>query len=710
LARAAVLSDRRPHSVLREMAGTVDLSVRGKRDSSPTRALWDSRGQTRERLAEMQQLGLHPIGPGWAASVHSGNFRECTLRLLDSNETMRIPVQVCTKVKDVREMIALRCVANPENITIVAKQGCTWLAQQDWQEIRSNVTVRGVRTFGGERVKREHATVIIGAGYNGIKAALLCAQKGQEDYVVFERNNRVGGSAWLKHANSTTRLSTEMSAFHVWFGPEFGIQNDKLGYPTNWETWPLRERVLEHFQYACERYGILPHIRLQTSVDIVAILDSVIKDGKKVSDKSYHLMLSSRADSKALPEIKASIVCRFPGACLEPRDIEFPNENQFGGKIVKGYGDAVPLDEMQGARAAILGGGGVAIENVQTCLEKGAQMVYLVARRKNLVSPCMCCWFVNQAPTPVPAEVLLDMFGPMYNATGFGDPRGYKQISKGPQDVSNCTIINKSRFAISDIFFLACAWGRCEYIEDTVTRCSQGSLHLKSMRKIDDLQHIIKAFGFTGDISADRLFKVTQMHGYWPDGDFTRIIYANPLGIDSSSFTSLSSGLSSYSYLQTVFFFADFPVEANRVWNLVSDTLPRKTQSESSGGPLHLLDVRHVQESAMILEAACPRLSALLANVGEYKHDLSKVVEPCEKIMTECRKNWDDYQEQWRMQGYEHEHMEYPYTRGEVTNWNGWLGTRGNQMEDSSSRDLFDPEVSKSWWLKNDFRGKELVH
>merc|ERR1740129_1032498 len=66
----------------------------------------------------------------------------------------------------------------------------------------------------------------------------------------------------------------------------------------------------------------------------------------------------------------------------------------------------------------------------------------------------------------------------------------------------------------------------------------------------------------------------------------------------------------------------------------------------------------------------------------------------------ECRKNWDDYQEQWRMQGYEHEHMEYPYTRGEVTNWNGWLGTRGNQMEDSSSRDLFDPEVSKSWWLR----------
>ena len=39
---------------------------------------------------------------------------------------------------------------------------------------------------------------------------------GRQDYVIFDRYDRVGGHCWPECANKTTRLQTEFSAYHVW--------------------------------------------------------------------------------------------------------------------------------------------------------------------------------------------------------------------------------------------------------------------------------------------------------------------------------------------------------------------------------------------------------------------------------------------------------------------------------------------------------------
>lgn len=54
----------------------------------------------------------------------------------------------------------------------------------------------------------------------------------------------------MESANKTTRLQTEFATYHVWYGQEWsypGVQKCG-GPPVGWETWPCRDRVLEHFE------------------------------------------------------------------------------------------------------------------------------------------------------------------------------------------------------------------------------------------------------------------------------------------------------------------------------------------------------------------------------------------------------------------------------------------------------------------------------
>jgi hypothetical protein len=47
------------------------------------------------------------------------------------------------------------------------------------------------------------------------------------------------------------------------------------GVPTEWEYWPARDRLLEHFQICAEEWGILPHCKFNTDVEAAELRGKV---------------------------------------------------------------------------------------------------------------------------------------------------------------------------------------------------------------------------------------------------------------------------------------------------------------------------------------------------------------------------------------------------------------------------------------------------
>lgn len=423
----------------------TDASVR-QRSLSPTLKLHDKRKQALESMAKMASMGLHVFHPDWQ-TVQSGvmprgrqystSFKTVSLKLMGSIEALSISVQTCTKVQDVKDALGGALSIPPDSIEFLEKRGCTTRKQRPCEEIGSNVTVKGVRSFKEELHEWPHPVGIIGCGYAGLKTAMAYAKSGNHNFVNFDRNDKVGGYCWTTAANQHSKLQTEFGAFHCWWGQDF--VTDACTYPSGWESWPKKAEVLKHFQFAAEQYGLLPNLQLNSNVakmDIVGDKDAL--------DHHYKLTVTQVGGGNSR-EINVSVLYSFPGSMTRNRIINYLGEDIFGGLIAYGMNDDCPYHELPGRNIAILGNGAFAVENARTAVEHAAHKVFLLTRRKNLASPRVPCWFVHQGPAPTPCKMVLDMFKPMYELANFGDPWKYWSVHAS-NDKSRANIIQNSRF------------------------------------------------------------------------------------------------------------------------------------------------------------------------------------------------------------------------------------------------------------------------
>jgi len=682
------------------------------RHTSPKPVQYES-AAAQKKMVEMSQLGMHVFNPSWYVDYHSGTFTESTLTIAGTQESLTIPVQICTKVADVKNAIALRAMVQPDTLTFVSKQGCYWKQLKDIDEIGRKVTVKGIKSFDPQPHVWPHPRVIIGAGYGGIKNALLYKHEGNDDFIMYERYDRVGGHAWLVQANKTSRLQTDLAAFHVWFGKEWAEGNKKLSFPVDWSTYPKKDEVIAHIQYAAEAYGILPHIKFRTDITSMEIV------GKATADERYYVLSGHNTDNKDEKFTQqTSCFYHFPGAYFNPRIINYPGEEGFDGQIGYGMNDDIPFDYLERSRTAILGNGAFAVENVRTCCEYGVEKVYLVTRRKNLASPRLSCWFVHQAIFPVPARMVLNTMIPMYEKCGWGDPWSYWSVIAS-KDRRQCTISSASRFGIGDVTFLAVATGRCIYIQDLVKRFSRHTLHFESGDKLEGVTNVIKALGLIADWEADRFHKIKEMVGEWPAGDFRRILFVDPLGMHAANFASFSAGLGGYAMSKKNKFLLDFPSEFKMLQATgVIDMLPRMKAEEEK--PVHMTTAKYATSVGVLIDASLPRLQAMMAGLEDYCHKCVWAVNPLDKFFDECKDSWDEYQRAWKEdQGYDLPYIEYPYTKEMVNEWFVEYSTfapisleakeaymaAGEESKASAPADLTQ---SLEWWKENDERIYEL--
>mmetsp|Transcript_28678 Transcript_28678/g.89165 ORF Transcript_28678/g.89165 Transcript_28678/m.89165 type:complete len:398 (-) Transcript_28678:54-1247(-) len=377
--------------------------------------------------------------------------------------------------------------------------------------------------------------------------------------------------------------------------------------------------------------------------------------------------------------------------------------------------DDMPYDYLEGNIAAILGNGAFAVENIRTCVEYGVEKVWLVTRKKNLPSPRLPCWFVHQSITPVPAKVLLDCFVPAYDQCGFDNPWEYHSVYAS-KNKEHCTINSHSRFGIGDVTFLAVAWGRCEYVQDLLKRCTRHCLHLEGGRKLDGVTNIVKALGLIADFACDKLHKAKEFIGPWANGDFRRIIFADPLGMNAANFSTFSTGIGSYVESIRAKYLVDYPQEFKKVQDSgIMDMFPRSKATESK--PAHQFDSKYAQTYSMLMEGSLPGLVAKYAGMDDYMSKLYWAVNPLDKVFEEVTASWDQYQHDWWKMGFEHEYVPYPYTVDMVNSWfdeyartvgptsveakEQWEEAMKAAQDDSGGAPQWDGEGSKMWWRFN---------
>merc|ERR1719282_13368 len=649
-----------------------------QRSDSPTTVLWQGRKHEWQKRATMINMGLHVFSTDWQPSIKgrilSPSFKECTLRVFGKDDMIRFPVQICTKVQDVRQALSTQLMVDADSLSFVQKQGFAFRKQLDSEEIGTNVTVKGIDSFKPQPNKWPHPTAVIGCGYHGLKTGMMYMNAGNSNIVMFDRLPSIGGYCWNIAANKTSKLQTEFGCFHVWWGQDMVKEN--CGYPVNWGTWPKKPEILRHFQYAAETYGVLPHIRFQCNVAKLKV------EGRKDDHNHFYTLTTVPVSGvstdgqgnldqpgETQEEIPVSVIYNYPGSMTRNRIIEYPGEDIFGGYIGYGMNDGAGYEQIAGNTVAVLGNGAFAVENVRTCTEYGCEKVYLVTRRKNLASPRMPCWFVHQGPLPTPGRLVLKMFEPMYDLAGFGDPWKYWSVHAST-DKMKVNIIQNSRFGIGDHVFLAVIYGKCEYVEDTLKRCTKHTLRMSGGRKLLNVTVLNKSLGLLGDYAVDRLHGMQKMVGSFCDGDWRRVLMIDATGMNAANFTTFSTGIGTTGFVRTNKYLHDFPREYNRMHGQgLIQQLPRHKAEDALEKPAYVTDVKFAMTGGIIIESMCPKISALKMGFSEYKYYMYHYCHSTDRTLEVTIGEWNTYQEKWKAQGRVHDYVPYPYTKEMIANW-----------------------------------------
>jgi len=616
-------------------------------------------------------------------------YSMATIQIEGTNERLHLPVEPNMVVKDVLQMLASAFDEGPNKVQLSAKSE-SGQTLQDTNPVGAKLIVQGLKDFKNPRFPWPHPVAIIGAGFVGIKMGMQYMVNKNENFVMFDRHERAGGIAWIDSATKHSRIQTDFAAFNIWWGQQFVKTGDGgwgsnpnaggraqfsasfkgTGAGTGVDYNPIREQVIGQLNYAAKEYGFADKIQYQANI---AKLE--IEGQPDAEDRSYKLTVEK---PNATNEAKVSVVYHFAGAYDNNRIIDYPGEDTFGGQIGYGMGNGqgglFVWDDgrMTGARAAILGNGAFAVENIRSCAEHGAAKVYVVTRRKSLLCPRIPCWFCHQGPAPTPAWLLLDMFKPMYEATGCGDPYGYYAVNANKSHTF-ATLSQSSRFGIGDVSFLCHAYGLLEYKVDTLERCSPNTLHLTSGEKLEDMQHIIKALGLLGDPTIDKLHSITHMVSNMVNGDWRRIITADATGMHASNFTTFSAGPGACQFTKQWYYLHNHPWEMREALkNGLLTAVPQHVKSSTQPDqPVYMYNVQYAMASGNMFVQFFPSLWSIAGDEDNYFYCLVHSMHPTTKYLDYCKADWDRYQKMFkeRPEWADQKEVPFPYTMEMIDEW-----------------------------------------
>eukprot|EP00747_Dinoflagellata_sp_TGD_P031129 gnl/TRDRNA2_/TRDRNA2_135082_c0_seq1.p1 gnl/TRDRNA2_/TRDRNA2_135082_c0~~gnl/TRDRNA2_/TRDRNA2_135082_c0_seq1.p1 ORF type:complete len:687 (-),score=126.29 gnl/TRDRNA2_/TRDRNA2_135082_c0_seq1:50-2110(-) len=605
----------------------------------------------------------NPTAKGIGNDPLSKHMRTCTIQIFGSSESITVPVFASTRVKEVTNLLGFKLGIDGDQLTLVHKQGCSYIVQKLHEEIRSKVVVKGIRSFKRERTHWPHPMVIIGAGHLGLKTAMKYLDDKNTNFVMFDRMGRVGGTSWIQQANTTSRLQTEWGVYHLHYhedNPALPCPHFSMDQP-----WPSRDNILDHFNQIAVDYGVVPYVRFHTNVSEMEIVKGETRWGMLASnyDWGQQYQFTVKKTDPASGDTDESIfmgsaVQFYPGNLTNPKRSEYKGEETFRGSIVYGISNAFDYNEVRGKTVAIIGSGAFAVENVRTCVEFSVGHIYMICRRKTIAMPRVVSWAINQSKNYLSAALTLHASKPMYDLIGV-DVWDYYAVQANAAR-TQCQIRQKARFGIGDVYFLAYAWGKLEHIVDDIKRVNENTVTLISGRKLENVTSMLKLLGFTGEWSNDTLLKVKELTGFWVNEDPRRFLLAEPIYVDASNFggTSFSPGALMWSDMCTQV--VNFPVDWQRI---VDGGLPRHKADPENHRPAYVIDARHGSLTAVLVNGVVPDLVERGMATGLLSFQRMWEVHPMKKFLECAQAEWNRYVKMWQEEeNCPEKTCPYPYT------------------------------------------------
>jgi cyclohexanone monooxygenase len=187
---------------------------------------------------------------------------------------------------------------------------------------------------------------ILGAGFGGLGTAIRLAQRGDDDFLVFERAADVGGTWWANtYPGCQCDIPSHLYSFS--FAPN-----------PNWSrTYPKQPELRDYLRATAEKFGVYDRIRFNTEVT----------DASWDEDAGLWRIATSRGD------YTADVVIAAPGPLSEPVIPDIPGIEDFEGTVFHTARWNHEHD-LRGERVAVVGTGASAIQAVPEIAKEVAHL------------------------------------------------------------------------------------------------------------------------------------------------------------------------------------------------------------------------------------------------------------------------------------------------------------------------------------------------
>jgi cation diffusion facilitator CzcD-associated flavoprotein CzcO len=194
--------------------------------------------------------------------------------------------------------------------------------------------------------------VIVGAGFGGLGAGIALKRAGIEDFVILERAEDIGGT-WRENTY-----------------PDIAVDVPSFSYQFSFEKNPGWSRVFakgaevkEYIDHCADKYGLRPHIRLNTEVT-----------ARGWDDETHTWRIRTNAHT-----ITARYVITAIGAFIDPKPPDIDGLDDFEGKVICSQRWDHDYD-LTGKRVAVIGTGATAVQLIPP-VARAAKRLFVFQRR-----------------------------------------------------------------------------------------------------------------------------------------------------------------------------------------------------------------------------------------------------------------------------------------------------------------------------------------
>jgi cation diffusion facilitator CzcD-associated flavoprotein CzcO len=204
----------------------------------------------------------------------------------------------------------------------------------------------------------EHDIVIVGSGFSGLGMAIRLKQAGVEDFVVLERADAVGGT-W--QANTYPGCACDVPSH---------LYSFSFALNAEWsQTYSPQPEIWEYLRRCAERFGVRPHVRLNTAVESATWLDE---------ERRWEIETTNGT-------LRARVVVAGMGPLTEPKIPDLPGLETFEGAAFHSARWDHDFD-LAGKRVASIGTGASAIQYVPA-IQPHVEQLHVFQRTPPWVMP-----------------------------------------------------------------------------------------------------------------------------------------------------------------------------------------------------------------------------------------------------------------------------------------------------------------------------------